>query len=426
MQRLIECPIATLACRLAIAAGLGCALAAVPVRAADEPETQDWIAKFQSTYVWQGKPAFSAPYTGSHSLIPERERSYTLTATAYLGMRAWQGAELYYNPELIQSNALSDLTGLGGLSNGENQKGSGTNPKVYNARYFLRQTWKLDDEDVGVDAGLNQLAGPLYAHRLVLTAGKIALLDIFDNNAFSHDPRTQFMNWSLMTYGGWDYAADSRGYSIGAALEYYRGAWVFRAARFEQPKESNGLPLDSRIMAHHGDQIEVEHGHEIAGQPGKLRFLVFRNAAKMGGFRDAIAYAHANGGTPDVGNVRNERVKRGLGLALEQNVTRNVGFFTRASWNDDQSETYAFTEIGNSLSGVLSIKGAAWGRPADTVGLACVTNGLSSAHRDYLALGGHGFFIGDGALNYRREQIAETYYSIGVTKNTWRWATSES
>ncbi len=406
--------------RVAAALILAVACAGLPVAAgADEPETQQGDAKFQATYIWQRKPPFPALYTGSHSLTPSSERSYTLTATAYLGLRTWKGGEVYYNPEMIQAVALSNLTGLGGFTNGETQRGSGPNPKFYNARFFLRQTWEFGGGTEMVESDINKLAGPVNSRRLVLTVGKLTLLDVFEANEFAHDPRTQFMNWALMTYGAWDYAADSRGYSIGAALEYYRDDWVIRAARFEEPKESNGLPLDSKIMDHHGDQVELEHAHQIAGQPGKLRFLVFQNAARMGGFRDAIAYAQANGGTPDVSSVRTERMKRGWGASLEQKVNRDVGLFARASWNDDQSETYAFTEIGNSLSGGLSIKGAAWDRPTDTVGLGFASNGLSSAHRDYLALGGHGFFIGDGALNYRREQIFECYYNVNATRHSW-------
>jgi high affinity Mn2+ porin len=399
---------------------LGTTYAVPAVTRGEEPEVQNRDVKAQTTYAWQRKPPFDALYSGRNSLSAGYEKSYTWTATLYAGTKTWwQGGEVYFNPELIQSVALSNLTGLGGLSNGENQKGSGPNPKIYNARLFLRQAWGFGGGDVAVESAFNQLAGQVDRRRLVLTAGKLALIDVFDNNSFSHDPRTQFMNWSLMTHGAFDYAADSRGYSWGATLEYYYDDWAFRIGRFEQPKESNGLPLDSRIMAHYGDNFEVEHAHEIAGQPGKIRVLAFRNTAKMGGFRDAIDYARINGGEPAVGNVRKERFKNGAGISLEQYVNKYVGLFARASWNDDQSETYAFTEIGNSLSGGVFVKGTAWNRAGDTAGLAFVSNGLSSAHRDYLAAGGHGFFIGDGQLNYRREQIIEGYYNLNVSKNSW-------
>ncbi|MDD5180983.1 MAG: carbohydrate porin [Gallionellaceae bacterium] len=378
-------------------------------------------SKFQVTYVWQRKSAFTAPYSGTNSLTPELEkRSYSLSATAYFGARVWQGGEVYFNPEVIMSQSLSSLTGLGGLTNGENQKGGGANPTFYNARLFLRQTWGFGGGSEKVESAANQLAGTIDKHRLVLTAGKIGLIDVFDGNAFSHDPRTQFLNWSLMTHGAFDYAADQRGYTVGAALEYYHDDWVFRIGRFEQPKESNGLPLDSRIMAHHGDQFEIEHGYEIAGQPGKLRLLAFHNEARMGGFQNALDLWKANGkaGVPDVGNVRKDQSKYGFGINLEQNLDNDIGLFIRASWNDGSTETYAFTEIERSLSGGVMVKGTAWSRPNDILGLGYACNGLSSVHRAYLAAGGLGVFIGDGRLNYQPEEIFEGFYNLNITRNT--------
>jgi hypothetical protein len=389
---------------------------------AETANAEDTTARFQSTYVWQRKPAFPAAYSGTNSLSPELEkRSYTLSGTAFLGTRLWQGGELYFNPEVILSQSLSNLTGLGGLTNGENQKGGGPDPTFYLARLFIRHTWGLGGDQDKVESAFNQMAGWTDKRRVVLTVGKLGLIDIFDNNSFSHDPRTQFLNWSLMTYGAFDFAANQRGYSDGMALEYYDEDWAFRVGRFEQPKESNGLPLDSRIMAHYGDQVELEHDHEISGQPGKLRLLAFRNEARMGGFQDALDYwnAHARVGVPDVANVRKDQSKVGFGANLEQNISSDIGLFVRASRNDGGTETYAFAEIESSFSAGTAIKGTSWDRADDTVGLAYVQNGLSSVHQQYLANGGLGFFIGDGKINYQPEQILEGYYSLFVVKNVW-------
>ena len=186
-----------------------------------------------------------------------------------------------------------------------------------------------------------------------------------------------------------------------------------------QPAESNGLPLDKKILTHYGDQIELERAHTINGQPGKLRLLAFRNKANMGQFRDALLEAAINGGTPDVGKVRRENIKYGFGFNLEQNLTPELNVFTRASWNDGASETYAFTEIERSFSSGAAVKGILWGRHADMVGVAFVRNGLSRVHQEYLAAGGHGAFIGDGQLTYRPETIVEAYYSANVAKSTW-------
>jgi hypothetical protein len=247
----------------------------------------------------------------------------------------------------------------------------------------------------------------------------MALIDIFDTNPYTHDARTQFMNWSLLTHGASDYAADARGYSWGLAVEYYHDDWAFRIGRFAQPKESNGLAIDFNVVAHYGDNVEIEHRHTLWGQPGKVRLLGLHNYARMGNFRDALEYSRINGGIPSVANVRKGQSKYGFGVAFDQSLYRDVGVFVRGSWNDGQTETYAFTEIERSLVGGVVVKGRLWLRPADTVGLAGIDNGLSSAHRAYLAAGGLGAFIGDGAINYHTERIVEVYYSLNAFSGLW-------
>ena len=380
---------------------------------------QDFDARGQATYVWQDKPSFRAPYSGANSLLPQRELSYSFTATAFLGWRAWKGGEIYFNPEVTQGVPLSRLAGLGGFTNGEIQRTAGPNPRLYRARLFLRQTWGFGGGSDKVEADANQLAGAADRRRLVLTAGNIAVGDLFDDNAYSHDARTQFLNWSLVTHGAYDFAADARGYTWGAALEYFHDAWAVRAGRFMMPQQSNGLPLDSRIMRHYGDQAELEHAHEIAGRPGKIRLLAYRNVADMGSFREALDAAAATGGTPDLTLFRQRRAKVGAGINLEQSLTESAGVFLRASRHDGKTETFAFTEIDRSLSGGLRVQGSAWKRAGDSAGLAFARNGLSADHRDYLAAGGLGFFLGDGRLNYRPENIAEAFYSLGAAKGYW-------
>ena len=385
--------------------------------AQDVPE--ETSAKFQATYVWQRKSPFDAPYTGPRSLSPDREKSYSLTATAALGIRTWRGGEVYFDPEVTQGVPLSGLTGLGGFTNGEIARTSGPSPTFYRARLFARQTWVFGGGSEKAESDANQLAGSVDRRRLVSTVGNLSVLDIFDHNSFSHDPRTQFLNWSLMAHGAYDFAADARGYSWGFALEFLYDDWRLRAGRFIQPKEPNQLALDPRIVKHYGDQIEIERAHALAGRPGKLRFLVFRNVARMARYQDALDLAAQTGGAPDINAVRTvERVKRGFGFNFEQEISPSVGLFGRASRADGQTETYAFTEIDQSLSGGVSLKGGTFGRPQDTLGIAFVRNSLSAEHRDYLAAGGLGFFLGDGALRYRPESILEAYYSLNVAKDT--------
>jgi hypothetical protein len=284
---------------------------------------------------------------------------------------------------------------------------------------FVRQTFDLGGDPVSLEAGPDQFSSETTKKRIVLTAGQMALIDIFDNNSFAHDGRSQFMNWALLTYGASDYAADARGYTYGTALEYYDNDWAFRLGRFAQPKESNGLPIDFNLIRHYGDNLEIEHDHSIRGQAGKIRLLGFRNHASMGSFRDALEYAQIHGGTPDVALVRKNQSKLGFGISLEQYLTQDAGVFARYSWNDGRTETYAFTEIERSLTAGASIKGRRWFRPGDTVGIAFVQNGLSGAHQKYLAAGGLGNFIGDGRLNYDAERTVEAYYSLQAFKGLW-------
>lgn len=396
--------------------------AAVPSRE-PQPSTEGdtnedrWSAHAQTTYVWQHKDAFHAPYTGPQSLTPDAERSYTWTFTAFLGARFWNGGELYLNPEVVEGLPLSHLYGLASINNGEIQKNGGVKPRGYYARAFLRQVINLGGDTFHVEGGPNQLASNYQRERLVFTLGKITQTDLFEKNTYANDPRTQFLNWSMITHGAWDYAADARAYTIGGAVELYWNDWAVRGGRFMEPTIANGPKLNYNISRYHGDVLELEHDHTIAGQPGLVRVLVFRNRAFAGSYRDAINQALATGGVPDVTAVRKDADKTGYGISFEQRITDDIGAFLRASKADDKVEEYAFTEIDDTVSGGVSIKGTPWKRPDDTVGVAYSSSGLNHDHRDYLAAGGLGGFLGDGQLTrYGREQALEAYYNVRVIK----------
>lgn len=378
---------------------------------------ETWKAGFQTTYIWQGKAGFPARYSGTNSLTPAPEPSYSLTATVMGGLRLWPGGEVYLNIETARGLALSGLLGLGGFTNGEMARTTGPIFRVYMARLFLRQTIPLNDVPLPIDSDVNQLADTTATHRLVVTAGNLAALDIFDDNIYSHDPRTQFMNWSLMTHGAYDYAADARGYSWGLALEWYHDDWVLRLGRFIQPYEPNQQALDPDFMKHYGDQLEIGHSHTIDGRPGAVRVLAFRNRAIMARYQDALDLAAKTGEPPDIGKVRTtEQIKFGFGLNVEQAVADDIGVFLRVSWADGKTETYAFTEIDRSISAGARIKGTSWGRAEDELFVGIVGNALSQERRDYLARGGISFFIGDGALDYRPETIVELLYTLRIVK----------
>lgn len=392
------------------------AVAMAPAFAADTPEI-DFHA--QATYLRQLKRPFNSPYSGQNSLGSERASSYSFTSTLYFGAKFGQGWEFYLNPEFALGTPFSQLRGTGGFTNGELARTSGTELRGYFARAFVRKTWDLggDQEDQASEA--NQVATRYAAERIVLTAGTVSALDVFDAMDYSRDARTQFMNWSSLTYGAWDFPADARGYTMGLALEYISPAWSLRAGRFALPVESNGLRLDGRFAGRYGDVAEFEIPFKGLARGGVLRFLAFRNRAEMGSFGDALAISSLTSAAPDLTQVRRLQSKKGVGAGGQIELTEHAGAFVRAAMNDGRTETYAFTEIDRSLSVGTLVKGAAWGRERDSAGVAAHVNGLRAPHRDYLAAGGLGFFLGDGRLNYGSERILETFYSFGLTKHAW-------
>lgn len=394
-----------------ILAGLACAVGAFPALA-DEPAFE---AHAQATYLRQLKPGMASPYSGQNSLSGGRELSYTFTSTLFLGLRLGD-TELYFDPEAVQGRPFSGLHGLGGFTNGEAQRGSSGTLTAYRARLFARHTWNLGGEWEAQPSEQNQVKTRYSSERVVLTAGNLSVLDVFDAMDYSRDARTQFMNWSSLTYGAWDYAADARGYTWGAALEYIAPAWQIRAGRFLVPVESNGLKLDTHALQRYGDVVEVEAPYKLFGRPAIARGLVFHNRVNAGAFEDARALAAQLGAAPDVAPVRRDQSKRGLGLSTQTELSENVGGYVRIGWNDGRTESFMFTEIDRSIAGGALVKGAPWGRPNDKAGLAGYVNGLSKDHRDYLAAGGLGFFLGDGRLNYGTERILETFYSVGFAR----------
>jgi hypothetical protein len=380
--------------------------------AAQEQET--WSAHFQSTYIWQKKPSLSSPYAGPNSLRGEPEKSYSFTGTAALGLRLGRSTEAYLDPEVAQGMPISGLLGLAGFSNGELAKTSGSNPKFYMARFFVRHTVELGGEAQPVESSANQLAGTAAPKRLVLTAGTLSLLDIFDANSYAHDPRTQFMNWAFMTHAAYDYPADSRGYTYGAVAEYIDDGWALRAARFAVPEEPNQLQLDHRLFKHYGDQVELSRDYDIAGQTGTVRLLAFRMKAVMAGYAEALS---APGATPTLDAVRNqERVKWGAGVNVEHRISDDLGLFLRAFRADGKTETYAFIEADRSASLGAQLKGTAWSRGADVIGIGLAASSISADHRSFLARGGQTFFLGDGRLRYAPERDFEVYYRAELAK----------
>jgi hypothetical protein len=403
---------------------LGCT--GVAAQDAADARTEEFSqARYQSTYNTQQHPAFAAAGSGPNSLGPRADRMFTFSLTGHWGQRLDSGAELYMNAELASGEPFTrNLVGLGSFTNGEITRSAGTTPKPYLQRLFWRQTWNQGGEREWLASDFNQMARWVDKNRFVLTAGNFSVLDVFDDNAYAKDPRTQFMNWSHWTYTAFDYAADARGFGWGVAAEWYRGDWAYRVARMTGPRKPNELQVDWDLLRHYGDQFEIEHAHTVGTQPGKLRLLAWRNRAVTARFKDATAYLQSHPGTDPQAffQVRNgEKTKYGLGLNLEQALSDDVGLFLRAMKADGRTETYAFTEVDASLSAGTLVNGRLWGRAQDNVGFAVMENRISRDRRQFLEAGGVSYFIGDGAGNfsYRPERGTEVFYSVGLGKQLW-------
>ena len=368
-----------------------------------------WNAHAQATVVLQTHGPFKSPYFGVNSLQARRESRASLTTTFFLGLKLRKGLELYVNPEVAGGKGLSGVTGLASFPNGEITRVTSPTPKPYLGRAFIRQTWGWGTRTEAFEGAPNQLAGQQPVSRATLTFGKMSVTDIFDANTYSHDPRTQFLNWALMDNGAFDYPADTRGYTWGAVLELNQPGWAARLGSFLVSKEANGMALDRHFRRNNGEVAEVEVRPAPFGQPGKVKLLAYVNHANMGTYRQALLQSPTN---PDVTSTRrSDTAKYGFGLNVEQSLRADLGAFLRVGWNDGKTETWEFTEIDRTFQAGVQWKGATWRRTQDVVGVAWVVNGLSPAHRDYLAAGGHGYILGDGRLNYSRERILEAYYA---------------
>ncbi len=375
-------------------------------------EAESFSLHGQSTVVIQGHGAFDSPYAGDNSFQSRKETRTSFTGTLFFGTRLWSGGELYLDAEAAGGQGVSKVLGLAGAPNGETYRVGSTEVKASLARVYLRQTWDLGGSSQKVESDQNQIAGTQSSRRFSLWAGRFAVLDLFDQNAYAHDPRTQFLNWTLMGSGAWDYPADTRGYTWGLAGEWVLDEWALRFGGFLEPKEANMLDFDHQVSRAHGEVVEVEHDHELFGQGGKVRALVYSNHARMGRYREAM---ERNPADPDVFSTRSPgRTKNGWSVNAEQSITSDLGAFFRYSWNGGITETWAFTEVDRSLQMGLQYSGTAWGRKDDKVGLGYVANGLSKDHADYLRAGGSGFLLGDGRLNEGSERILEAYYACSL------------
>ena len=377
-----------------------------------EVTSERWNLYYQATSVGMYHGTFHSSYVGPLSLQPYPERDVSLTSTLFFTFQLRPNTVFVFNPEIAGGRGFSGVNGLANQPNGELPRVASATPKPYIARLYLQQDFALGPEMEHQESDFNQLAGRRPVKRYSIYAGRFSITDYFDDNAYTHDPRTQFLAWAVMYNGAWDYPADTRGYTWGIVQEIHTPNWSWRYGIAAEAKVANGPNFDRRLFRDHGQVAEVERRYSYHKHAGAIRVLGYGNRAQGGNYREALALAAQTGTTPNVfGTDRVGTLKYGFGVSFDQAVSDNIGFFTRLGWNDGKTQSFAFTAIDRLASGGISVKGTRWRRKHDVVATSFTASGLSAVHRQYLAAGGLDFLIGDGRLNYAPEYVWESYYS---------------
>ena len=388
------------------------------------PETDRIWVSGQANFISQWHPAFHSPYQGKNSLTPEAQDATSRVLTVYTGLRLTSTTELLCDAQESGGHGIGEALGLGGATNLDVVRNPSLSKLPYIARLMWHQIVPLGGAKQPQQRNQYSLFSTLPERRLEIRFGKLSLADFFDNNSYGTDSNLQFMNWTVDNNGAWDYAADTRGYTYAALFEYHDKFGVIRFAEALMPKVANGINLDADLARARGENLEVElHGHVRRLQPGILRLLTFVNHANMGVYNQAVDNFLESQKTatpesaPDItAHPPRTTVKYGFGINFEQPITNWIGVFGRWGWNEGQHESYAYTEVDQTDEFGIGGDGKRWGRKFDRFGLVFVTNGISRPHQEYLKLGGDGFLLGDGRLNYGRENIVESYYTLHL----WR------
>ena len=390
--------------------------AKTPIVQTENPsEHQNWAIHFDAVEVFQGQPGFHSPYRGQQSLFSDDYFRQTSEADLFFAARVWPGGEIYFNPEYYQGFGFGETHGLAAFPNAMAYKVGKFRGDFNIPHIFFRQVWGFGGEQEQLDADELQLAKKVDISRLTLQVGRFSVVDVFDNNAFAHDPRGDFLNWAAVDALAFDYAADSLGYEEGLYLELNQKAWAARWGIFTIPRLPNVNATDGQYLRAWQQVAELEGRYTVLDHPGKVRLLGYLESASMGSYKAAVVDFPA--GMPDMAATRRYRYTYGVELNLEQEITKDLGGFLRLAMRDPNYEVYQFSDVSQSLEIGLSLKGTGWNRPNDTVGLAEMLGGLSHAQKRFFNDGGLGILIGDGKLpHYGSENVIEAYYNYELFK----------
>ena len=385
----------------------------IPVITHTSVKHEKFNLHFQTTYIYQYKPAFYAAYSGQHSLQSTGEKQNSLTATLFVGIKLWKGGDIYINPEIAGGNGLSGAFGLAASTNGETYRVGNPAPTLYLARGYFKQSFALSATSTALEDATNQIKCQLPTQYIQFFLGKLCLGDLFDNNNYSNAPRNQFMNWAIMNNGAWDYASNVRGYNyVAAAILQLSNNFIYKASVSLLPPVPNGADLNTELTQEYAINAEIDKAYKIDNKAGNVRLLGYYNYGNFGDYKQALTTPDS-AGSPDIAATRRaSRHKIGFGINADQQINETIGVFARIGWNDGKTETWCYTESDRTISVGVSSNGNKWKRKDDNIGIAIVADGLSMDHKNYLAAGGLGFEIGDGKLNYGYETATELFYSF--------------
>jgi hypothetical protein len=385
------------------------------------PDNTRYYLGGQANSIGQVNARFHSPYQGTNSFLPDVEPKVSLVGTFYSAYQPHRN--LRYNTDFIVNiesaggRGLSQALGLAGFTNLDVVRNPNLGSAPYLARGEIHQTIGLTNEMEDADRTPFSLATKVSVRRFEFRIGKMPLPDLFDVNSVGSDSHLQFTNWTIDNNGAWDYAADTRGYTVGAVLEYDDRNWSARYGFMAMPTVANGIDLDWAFSRANGQNMEFELRHSfLPGRHGTTRILSFVNKAHMGIYRDAVNnYLAGITPTPEIAyNAPFGTIKYGFGWNNEQEVTNSLRVFSRFGWNEGQHESFAYTEVDQTVLFGGDYNGSQWHRPVDKIGVAFVSNAIKKDHQNYLKYGGLGFLLGDGRLNYGRENIVEAYYNCHI------------
>jgi high affinity Mn2+ porin len=380
-------------------------------------DTRFWLSG-QANFIFQTHPDFSAAYTGTHSLKPDYEKATSRVLTLYTGYRLNNSTEFLADIEETGGSALSSGFGLAGNTNLDIVRNPFLSKAPYLGRGMFHKVFALSKDKVPNERTPFSLFDELPRRRLEFRVGKFSMPDFFDLNSAGSDTHLQFTNWTIDNNGAWDYAADTRGYTVGAVVDYEDSNWGLRVAETLMPKVANGIDLDWKPWQVHEETVEYELRRDvIPHKSGTVRVIAYTNAANMGIYREQIIKAAEKDTAPAItDHPWHITHKYGFGLNLEQNLTPFLTVFARTGWDDGKTESFVYTEVDQTVSEGVTANGAWWHRKQDRAGVAFVSNAIKKDHQNYLAAGGFGFLLGDGRLTYGREKIFESFYTV----HAWR------